>query len=109
MSAFTRNSLSRVDMGLVKERRSANFAYLKEHLPTSFSLAMSDDDVPMVYPYITDDSVLRVRLINDKIFVALYWPDVSNCGDLPKRILPLPIDQRYGEEDMKRIVEAVKS
>ena len=109
MSAFTRNSLSRVDMGLAKERRFANFAYLKEHLPTSFPLAIAEDDVPMAYPYITDDSVLRVRLISDKIFIALYWSGVSNCGDMPKRILPLPIDQRYGEEDMKRIVEAVKS
>ena len=105
MSEWTRNGLSRVDLQAVRERRRANFAFLLEHLPTAFPLEMSKDDVPMVYPYVTDNPHLRERLIREKIYVALYWPGVGNCGSLPARILPLPIDQRYGEEDMRRIVE----
>jgi len=46
--------------------------------------------------------------------VATYWPNVFNwCEnktlefDLAKNILPLPIDQRYGSEEMERIVELI--
>ena len=109
MSAFTRDCLCRVDLQASKEQRLVNFSYLQRHLPTAFPLAISKDDVPMVYPYMTNDPHLRTRLIHDKIFVASYWPGVGNSASLQERILPLPIDQRYGEEDMKRIFEEVKS
>ncbi|MBR4523085.1 MAG: hypothetical protein IKO64_02435 [Kiritimatiellae bacterium] len=109
MSQFTKTCLSKVDSRFAKKRRMENFAYLQACLPTSFPLAMADDDVPMVYPYMMDDPQLRTRLIQQKIYVASYWPGVQNCGDLPERILPLPIDQRYGETDMQRIVEAIIS
>ena len=109
MSKLTQALMGNIDTELAAKRRIANFAYLHEHLPTSFPLALSSDDVPMVYPYITDDPNLRERLIRDKIYVAKYWPGVINCESLAERIVPLPIDQRYDEEDMRRIVEAVES
>ena len=108
MSKLTLALLRSINVKAAAERRRKNFAYLQQQLPTSFPLAMADDDVPMVYPYITDDMHLRAKLIKQKIFVASYWPEVHHCGDLQERILPLPIDQRYGEEEMKRIVNAVK-
>ena len=109
MSRFTKERLSQVDMNNAKARRIRNFAFLQHHLPTTFPLALADDDVPMVYPYITNNSRLRSLLIQEKIYVASYWPGVSNCGDLQERILPLPIDQRYDEKDMEKIVEVVKN
>ena len=90
------------------KRRLANFNYLRQYLPTAFPLALAEDDVPMVYPYLADNPRLRARLIQKKIYVASYWPGIENCGSLQESILPLPIDQRYEIEDMKRIVEAVK-
>ena len=108
MSSFTMSCLRKVDASSAKHRRLENFKYLHSHLQTSFPLEMSEDDVPMVYPYITEDIGLRSRLIQQKIFVASYWPGVTNCGDLQNRILPLPIDQRYGVDDMERIVREVK-
>ena len=107
MSRFTRERLSQVDMNNVKGRRLRNFAYLQKHLPTTFPLALVDDDVPMVYPYMTDNPQLRSSLIQEKIYVASYWPSVRDCGGLRERILPLPSDHRYDEKDMARIVEAV--
>ena len=107
MSKLTRMLMGNIDYDLAAKRRFANFAYLRKHLPTSFPLAIAEDDVPMVYPYMTDDQHLRARLIQEKIYVASYWPGIRNCGFLQEGILPLPIDQRYGEEDMKRIVEVV--
>ena len=108
MSPETRRMLGRIDKAYYANIRVSNFAFLDNELHTGFPFHRSSDDVPMVYPYITDNPRLRARLIQEKIYVASYWPGVSHCGDLQERILPLPIDQRYGEEDMKRILEVVR-
>lgn len=69
----------------------------------------------MVYPYLTDDAGMRNKLIENKVFVAKYWPNVLEwCGEndieykLTKYMLPLPCDQRYGEEDMERIIQIIE-
>ena len=71
---------------------------------------------PMVYPFMTDDESLRDQLIKNKVFVARYWPNVLEwCQEkdleykLANRIIPLPIDQRYGEMEMNYIVEILKT
>jgi hypothetical protein len=68
----------------------------------------------MVYPFMIDDESLRGRLIQNKVFVARYWPNVLEwCGEneleskLTRHIIPLPIDQRYGEKDMERILKII--
>ena len=70
----------------------------------------------MIYPFYTDDIYLRARLIKQHIFVAQYWPNVLEwCTpneieySLCQHIIPLPIDQRYDEEDMNRIVNTIFS
>ena len=78
------------------------------------SLPLADDAVPMVYPFLTDDRNLRQRLIDSKIYVARYWPNVldwcdvrSNEFKLTNQLLPLPVDQRYGEEEMVKIASLI--
>ena len=68
----------------------------------------------MVYPYMTDDETLRNRLIENKVFVATYWPNVSEWRDpestefkLSKTIIPLPVDQRYGKKDIETILKLI--
>lgn len=101
MSPQTMSALKRVDVVSAKKRRLANFAILHDRLNTSFPLSLAEDDVPMVYPYVTDDATLRSRLIAQKIYVAKYWPELSPAANaLAERIVPLLIDQRYGEEGM---------
>lgn len=81
-----------------------------------YSWELPDDAVPMVYPYYTTDKSLRNHLITNKVFVATYWPNVLEwCSPedteyvLCNHILPLPIDQRYDEKDMDRIIELMKN
>ena len=69
----------------------------------------------MIYPYLTDDETLRQRLIENKVFVATYWPNVKEWVskemleyDLTERLLPIPVDQRYGIEEMKTIISIIK-
>ena len=70
----------------------------------------------MVYSFLVQDGeALRGRLIANKVFVARYWPNVAEDGIhateclLSNQCVYLPCDQRYTEEDMKRIVEIVRA
>lgn len=118
MSAETRKALGTIDYEKIRVRRQQNFLdlhiALKDSNKLQLSPSLSRDEVPMVYPYWTDDSSLRQRLIDNHIYVAQYWPNVFDwCqeGDLEyelaKNLIPLPIDQRYGEEEMKKIIEII--
>ena len=78
------------------------------------NLPLANDAVPMVYPYMVAKEGLREKLIANKVFVARYWPNVLDWTEkssieyqLTEQMQPLPIDQRYGEEDMNRIIELV--
>ena len=93
-----------------------NFQNILKFLKTWLDLLMEDSAVPMVYPYLTDRDDLRSKLQSERIYVATYWPNVlrdSAPGSMEycwaDRCLPLPIDQRYGTEDMQRIIESILS
>jgi len=119
MSDLTRFILERINYDEVKHRRRSNFEILHTALASTNKLDIPDWNTfacPMVYPYLSEDASLRKRLIENKIFVATYWPNVLEwCSEdttefkLAKCLLPLPIDQRYGEKDMNRIVNVIKA
>ena len=119
MSRLTQQMLSSLNYAVIIERRITNFTFLHAYFSESNELNIPNIDslaCPMVYPYYTENFELRKRLIANQVFVATYWPNVLNwCeeGDLEynlcKNIIPIPIDQRYGEEDMKRIIEIINN
>lgn len=113
MSKFTKRMMNGIDYERVAQRRIDNYNFLRAHLG---GRALNYGEVPMVFPYETGKGqVLRQQLISNKIFVAKYWPNVDEwCTEdseeswMANHVLPLPIDQRYGEEDMNRIIEIIK-
>lgn len=116
MSNLTRRIMQSIDYDAAAQRRRANYQILHEALgkENNLQLQLDADAVPMVYPYLVPVDGLRERLIANKIFVARYWPNVlewTKPNDieytLAAQLLPLPIDQRYGEEEMKRIIEII--
>ena len=116
MSNLTEKILCSIDYEYCREKRIENYRHLDGQLKSrnKIHFELADDAVPMVYPYLTDDANLRNRLIENKIFVAKYWPNVLEwCGEndieykLTKYMLPLPCDQRYGEEEMNGIIELI--
>ena len=118
MSNLTEKILCSIDYESIKQQRRSNYMQLDEQLrnKNGIHLTMDDDAVPIVYPYLTDDATLRKRLIENRIYVARYWPNVLDwcrpCDieeTLAKDMIPLPVDQRYGEEQMKRIIEIMWS
>lgn len=77
-------------------------------------LTLDKNCTPMVYPFISSDACLRQKLIENKIFVATYWPNLLNFKDVgsvefqyASQLIPLPVDQRYGLKEMERIVEQI--
>lgn len=116
MSSFSQRVMQSIDYDAVVERRRENFEYLNSILDKTNTLKLDYgvDTVPMVYPYLPKNNGLREKLIADKVFVARYWPNVLEWTDessldyqFAQNLLPLPIDQRYDKEDMKRIVEII--
>lgn len=119
MSALTQRLLQSIDYEYIKEIRQKNFNSLHFKLSDSNKLMfpVKDTDVPMVYPYLTSNgSKLKKKLISKKIFVPTYWPNVKEWSeqgsfeyDLYDNLVALPIDQRYGKEEMKYIIEVIKN
>lgn len=116
MSKLTQRMMQSVDYELVARQRRTNYVMLNDVLGKSnnIDLPLEDDAVPMVYPYLVPLKSLREKLIGNRIFVARYWPNVldwTTKGEIEYRLAyqmqPLPIDQRYGEEEMRRIVEII--
>lgn len=108
MSKLTERLLRNIDYEAVKKKRIGNYQYLHERLGkyNQINVDLIEDDVPMVYPFLTCKASLREKLIENKIYVATYWPG-SNQDEM-KRIIPLPIDQRYEKCEMDFIIEKVK-
>ena len=117
MSNLTAAILESVDYDCVARKRRENYLFLDSVLrnQNKIHFELSDDDVPMVYPYWTDDDSLRKKMIENKIFVAKYWLNVLEwCksdeleSELTIGVSPLPIDQRYSKEDMDRIISMIR-
>ncbi len=105
MSRLTEALMGNLDVDFVKRRRLENVKVLQSDLPSSLVEEMAMDDVPLVYPFYTENAEeLRQKLIANKIYVATYWPEIERNLELCKNILALPMDQRYGAEDMRRII-----
>lgn len=116
MSKLTESILSGVDYRVIAEIRKKNFKYLHSQLSETnkLTLTIDEDAVPMIYPYMTECGSFRQRLIDSKIFVAQYWPNVIDWCDytskeyyLSTHVLSLPIDQRYGIEEINRVVDVL--
>lgn len=119
MSKLAEALLRSIDYETVKRKRIENYKILSAALDDWNGLTLPNLEsfqCPMVYPFYTENSGLRKKLIENKIFVATYWPWVLETSSpdsteymLATSILPLPIDQRYGEEEMERIVELIRN
>ena len=69
---------------------------------------------PLIYPLYSEDVGLKEYLISKGVFVPTYWPYViKTCTpdmieyDLASHLIALPIDQRYGLDEMKYILSVI--
>lgn len=95
-----------------------NFFFLDEILrdKNTLEFEIEKNAVPMIYPFLIENGVeIKKRLIENKIFVATYWPNISEwCSTnsfeyyLMQNLLPLPMDQRYDENELNIINKHLK-
>ena len=111
MSPITRNILRSVDYDAARQRRNENYALLAAALGEKNMLTLHQPDGPYCYPFYWEKGMeIKKALAAKNIYVPTLWPNVmgqagSVENDFAANILPLPVDQRYGEKDMQRIVE----
>jgi len=117
MSKLTQRMMQGIDYEAAAKQRRSNYQKLHEALgkENNIELSLEDDAVPMVYPYLVPVEGLREKLIEYKVFVARYWPNVLEWAKpddidnlLAFQMQPLPVDQRYGEEEMKKITQVIR-
>lgn len=119
MSDTTKDILEHIDYTAISNYRRINFRYLDSCLKSInlFPVHLDNSSVPMIYPLLIENGKgLRNKLIDNKIYIAHYWAEVSSrcapCSieyNLAQNLLPLPVDQRYREKDMDVIVSHIVS
>lgn len=116
MSAWVQANLDKD--GLMQNRRR-NYQFLEEHLAgivnPVFSLS-SNSEVPLYFPILVDNRAsLQKYLIDNAVYAPIVWPksdqQPSQCigaENAYRHLLCIPIDQRYGGEEMMRVVSIIK-
>lgn len=109
-----------LDWAEIGKRRRANWQYLHELLSKFVEPLMTDlptDVVPLGYVIrLAYRDKVRKALAARRIFCPVHWPlpteitksRFPNAVKLSETSLTLPIDQRYGPEDMAYMAKAVK-
>lgn len=118
MSKFTKEKLANIDYQSIIYKRRENFCYMHSLLKYTNVLQIPEITSfvsPLVYPYMPENrDDLRAKLIENRIYVAKYWPNVKSLPtfelevDFADRIIPIPIDQRYDKYILKELVTYIK-
>ena len=117
ISDYSRCILSHIEFSHVRATRRKNFEILWDATRelNTLKIELPDQFDPFACPFLPQRPVDRQRFFDLQIFVPVLWPRMPNCDAsefpvsvrLSQQILPLPIDHRYGPQEMHRIAEAV--
>ncbi len=116
MSALTRALLGGMDYAAMAAQRTRNYRQLHAALAPLNHLELPDEppSAPFCYPLVSGIPGLRDALIDAGVALPLFWPEVLNASEpdtaesrLTRRLLPLPLDQRYGEKDMAHLLQLI--
>ena len=117
MSNLTRSLMESINYEEIRKKRNDNFEYLHAHLKEFNQLTIDLNLIsgPLVYPFLFKNKLLRKKLIDNKVYIPTYWPNIMKSVDkesvesyLSQNILPLPIDQRYSEINLNRILSFIE-
>ena len=119
MSNITLRLLKNIQFNKVLNTRLDHFNLLHnnlKHLNKLSNVINSSNYVgPMVYPlWIENAQEIRKRLLQNKIYIAIYWPNVLNWtapdtleSDFTRNIVCLPVDQRITQFNLMSIIETI--
>ena len=111
ISKLTKTLLSNINYDCHKRARLNNFAFLHNHLKNKnlLNINLENDDVPMFYPFLSDNNNLYNIFRQNNILLAKCWPQIdkflSNTElKFKNNLLLLPIDSRYNKDDMQEMI-----
>lgn len=116
MSKLSDTILASVDYPFIALKRRQNYQLLKEVFADRNPVLQGElgDEVPMVFPFLSNQGKrLRSALLSHHVYLARYWPNVQEwCSsgiesEYVDDLLPLPIDQRLGIDEMNSIIEII--
>lgn len=115
MSPLTDAIMKSIHYSEINRKRLENFQILHEGLQEINELSFElPSKSPMIYPLLVIDNNLRQELIKNKIYIPQWWKWVVESAysneferKLSKYLLPLPIDQRYSQDDMKYVINVI--
>ncbi len=121
MSPAAEHVQATMAIGEMKEKRRQNYNIVFGELKSVEEVRvltpeLSDNDVPLYFAMLVGDRErLQEQLRKNNIYAPVVWPKAeivpAICQEaeyIYQHILCLPIDQRYGKDDMQRMVECVK-
>lgn len=118
MSRLTHILMDAEDYEYNRNKRKVNFAYAHKLLgslnkinPTMY---VDEDTIPMVYPLVVEEDECIQRLFAAKHFQGHWWSYI--CDEQPndsfeywisRYVIPITIDQRYGEKEIDYLVNVI--
>lgn len=116
MSPITENILRAVDYETIRSARNLNWSFLEAELGENNLLELRTPEAPFMYPYLVKNgNDIRRKMAAEGVFVPMLWPNVpEDCQEgtvayeYANNILPLPVDHRYGFDEMNRVVDALE-
>lgn len=130
MGDFSKRFLGNLDVAELKQRRRENYRFLLEHLkklsaPVPVFPELAEGVVPLYLPVYAPSEESRNRLqllLREKaIYAPIVWPNFDGFEGLSlqgiadsvdwiyRHTLSLPLDQRYGLEDMAAITAVLSA
>lgn len=118
MSILSDKILRSLDYYAIIQKRRFNYMYLFRHLDSlnklHFDISFTDD-VPMAYPFWNNIADLKNKLQAKRIYIPRYWQSVLDLvsGEhdveraLANSLCAIPVDQRYGKDEMNYIITNV--
>lgn len=111
-----------LDVEMLKQKRRENYNVLLKGLQNVAGLSilfqiLPDEVTPLYFPILVGDRVQWQDLLADNdIYAPVVWPKADHCPEIDvhsqevyNKILCIPIDQRYGTDDMERIVNVISN
>ena len=114
MSPLTRLLVQSIDWGHIAACRRRNYTALHARLAplNHLELPAEPPAAPFCYPLVTGIPGLRDALIEAGMALPLFWPEVirdttadSPANVLARRLLPIPLDQRYSPQSIFSLLD----
>lgn len=124
MDGEAKKMLSKVDYKFIFDKRKENYCYLYDNLIENnkiqiiYNKKLIEDNSVLGLPVLIENrDEIRKKLRKFNIYCPVHW-DILNEGwsgeyinsrYISRKILTIPIDQRYETNDMKRLVDVIQN